>query len=440
MNKIADKHFKEILRGALLAFMLKLVAVAVTFGLNVVLARLLGAKDSGIFFLAFTVLTIAATIGRLGMDNSLVRFIAANMAVERHDKVKGVYVKAMLIAGVASTIVAIMLWFSSQWMADNLFRDDDLGAALQGMSIAIIPTALFMLHAQALQGLKRLGMAIPVLSIWTPLLTIVLSWLLVPVFGVNAAICSYLVASIVTLVIAFFVWHAATPFLKGKRGVFDMGELFESSIPLFWVALMNQTMMWSANFMLGIYHTTREVGIFNAANRTAMLTSFVLIAVNAIAAPKFAALYKQGDMQALRDIAWKTTLLGTSLACVPFLVFALAPGFVLGVFGADFLVASDALIILAVGQFVNVITGPVGYLLIMSGKESVFRDVLIIALLFNFSLCFVLIPAYAVDGAAIATAASVVVQNVFAAVMVKRVLGINILTGWRKTNRVVRDR
>ena len=46
--------------------------------MNVVISRQLGAEEAGLFFLVYTIVFIAAVIGRLGLDNTFVRFIATH--------------------------------------------------------------------------------------------------------------------------------------------------------------------------------------------------------------------------------------------------------------------------------------------------------------------------------------------------------------------------
>ncbi|WP_169709453.1 lipopolysaccharide biosynthesis protein [Deferrisoma camini] len=113
--------------------------------------------------------------------------------------------------------------------------------------------------------------------------------------------------------------------------------------------------------------TKAEVGVFGAALRTATLTSLLLVAVNSMTAPKFAALWAKGDLQGLEKTAVKSAVL-VSLSAAPILsILAFFPEQVLGLFGKDFASGAVALTILAAGQFVNAATGSVGYLLMMTG-------------------------------------------------------------------------
>ena len=53
-------------------------------------ARLLGPSDAGAFFLAVTAATVASTAGRLGLDNTVVRFSASRMALDDRPGARGV--------------------------------------------------------------------------------------------------------------------------------------------------------------------------------------------------------------------------------------------------------------------------------------------------------------------------------------------------------------
>ncbi len=421
-----DGHMQELLRGASIAFVLKILAAGFAFGLSVVMARLLGAEGSGIFFLAFTIVLIVAAIGRVGMDNALVRFIAANVAAKRPGKVLGVYQKAMLYSLVTATALSVLLYLLAPWISQVIFSKPELLQPLAIMAIAVVPLALLTLHAQALQGLKRIAASISVLSVIVPLLTCLIAVLFIPVYGINAAAWGYLFATIATLLLGRWFWQKAICSFKTHPAEFDRKELLASSMPLLTVVMMNMVITWSPMLFLGIWESSENIGIYSAASRTAMLTSFVLVAVNSIAAPKFAALYQQGDMEALGSVARKSTKIMALIASPVLLLFLLIPESILSIFGEQFKQGAVVLMILSIGQFINVATGSVGYLLMMSGNERLMRNNLLFCMLVVLLTSYMLIPLYGVIGAAISAGVVVGVQNLIAFVMVKRKLGIHI--------------
>ena len=87
------------------------------------------------------------------------------------------------------------------------------------------------------------------------------------------------------------------------------------------------------------------------------------------------------------------------------------------------------MIILAVGQLLNVASGPVGTILSMSRQERFVGIGMLASVVCNILLNYLLIPQYGVNGAAIATAISVGVWNLLMIVFAKRILGINANAG-----------
>jgi hypothetical protein len=66
---------------------------------------------------------------------------------------------------------------------------------------------------------------------------------------------------------------------------------------------------------------------------------------------------------------------------------------------------------LAIGQWVNVATGPAGTLFYMSGYEKILRNDIFFVTLLGVSISTVLIPLYGVNGAALSTTIALTVLN-----------------------------
>ena len=91
----------------------------------------------------------------------------------------------------------------------------------------------------------------------------------------------------------------------------------------------------------------------------------------------------------------------------------------MSIFGMDFSTAGNILAILAVGQFVNAFTGPVGLILMMGGREKDMRTLSLISVIVVVLMALLLIPNYGVKGAAIATSAGFISMNLFSVFMVR---------------------
>ena len=195
----------------------------------------------------------------------------------------------------------------------------------------------------------------------------------------------------------------------------------------------------SGTLMLGIWAENTDVSRYAVAWRTATLISFVLLAVNTIAQPKFAELYAQKDMNSLASTAHKATLLMTAFATPVFLILFAAPGYIMGIFGTDFAAGATSLQILSVGQFINVVAGSVGVLLVMSGHERDIRKVQIVVAVVVLAFTILLIPRYGDVGAALAAALALIVQNVMFGYFVWIRLGILMINPRSVVQRSVGD-
>jgi len=220
------------------------------------------------------------------------------------------------------------------------------------------------------------------------------------------------------------LWRLATPQLHNIVGSFVTSELLKSSVPLFWVAFLSMMINWMAVFSLAIWGTNEDIGVFAIAIRVAMLISLVLLPVNSISAPKFAALYEKKDLMALGSMARNTTTLMALMASPLLILCLIVPGWIMGIFGKEFAGGGYLLAIMAIGEFINVATGSVGYLLMMSGNERIMRNNVIFIAVLSVVLNVILVPSFGVTGAAISIAICLSLMNLISALFVWLRLGI----------------
>ncbi len=129
-------------------------------------------------------------------------------------------------------------------------------------------------------------------------------------------------------------------------------------------------------------------------------------------APRVSALHTEGNREHLQRLLTNTARAATLVAAPAILTFLLFPGPILGIFGPRFRAATPVLMILTGAQMTDVLCGPVGMLLIMTGHERISARIVGIAMVLNVVLNTALIPTFGPVGAAIATAASIIFRNV----------------------------
>ena len=411
---------QDVIRGASLAFALRVVGAGFGFLFNVLLARMLGAEGAGVYYLALTMAVIASAAGNLGLDLALLRFTASNAVREDWDRVAGAYRKGLAISASASSAIALATLIGSSWIATWVFSDPALAGPLRLMAIGVPCMSLLNLHAELLKGLGRIRDAVLVQGLGVQLISLPMLLLLGGPFGVYGAVAAFVSANLVVLSLGVILWRRAAPQIRDLRGAFGTRLLMDTSFPLMWIVALNLVMSWTDTVTIGIYMDSKWVGIYGVCLRLALLTDFVLVAVNSVVAPKFAALHAQDKHEELNRLGKSAAKLTALLALPPSLVFMILPGFVLGIFGEQFRVGASALAILTVGQFVSVATGSVGYILIMTGREKVERNIAVSFATLNLILNVMLVPVLGIVGAAISTSASLGVRNLVAYAVLRR--------------------
>jgi len=177
--------------------------------------------------------------------------------------------------------------------------------------------------------------------------------------------------------------------------------------------------------MLGALQGAEVVGIYRVATRAAQLVVFILAAANTVLQPTIAKLYAVKDMERLQRVVTRSARV-VLLVSIPIAVVLMVAGhWILLIFGQEFTEGATALAILSVGQLVNAAMGSVGLILNMTGHERDTARGVAIAAVVNVTLNAILIPLWGMNGAATATATSLVMWNVILAVQVVRRLGIH---------------
>ena len=420
------RHAGDVLRGSAAAAIVKVLTMAIGFLFNVVLARSLGADGTGVFYVALAVVTIASIVSRMGYDKTVVRFVAQHAESADWPAIRAVYLHALQRVTAVSLLLAVVLYFAAGWLAVVAFSSPDLEQPLAWLSLGLVPLALLALHGQFLKAIRDIGIALFMQNAAISALCLAGLLLLPQVGSLDELMLLYGAAIFAASVLAFWLW-----LYRGQvTGVttteaFDSDAIRQSGRALFVVSVVNKIVLpWGAILMLGVFAADADAGQFAIARRLAMLISFAYLAVDSVTAPKFAALFAAGDLQAVQYVARRCAVIMTAVAAPVALVFLAAPQWVLAFFGPGFTAAAPALAVLVAGQLVNAATGSTHNLLIMSGHEVVMRNVTILAGILLIVAGFVLVPLYGALGAAIATSASVVGLNLTALVMVRRKLGI----------------
>lgn len=420
---------KEMFFQSLVSLVIRIIAALSGFLFSALVARNLGAEQSGYFFLAFSIINILSVVCCLGLDQSVLYFTGRAFATRNWSLVRSILVRSVVVAFIVGSILSLSVFLAAD-LAGDVFKKPELTPVLRAMSFAIVGLALVMLLGMSLQGLRRVTSSIFLVNVCGNVCLIIFlyKW---PAMDLQDLALIYTFVSVIVVFLGFGYWWLVRPRLRSLDAKqVDWNEISRYSRSLFVVVLIAQLIQWSSQLIAGIWVEPADLARLAMAQRTAMLTSFVLLAVNLVVAPRFASMHQDNDLAGIQELALSSTRLMTLLTLPVVLIMIFFPGLLMGFFGDDFVAGTYLLRILVVGQLINVITGPVNNLLIMTGNADSMKSTMIMAGLIVVGCALILIPLYGVIGAAIATALAVSAQNLIAVWYVRRRLSINIFTAW----------
>jgi O-antigen/teichoic acid export membrane protein len=177
--------------------------------------------------------------------------------------------------------------------------------------------------------------------------------------------------------------------------------------------------------LLGKLMDPHSVAVYFAVIRTGGLVAFVSFSVISLTVPKFAEIHRTGSREALQRLVSHSIQLMFWPSLATAAALALAGPFVLSLFGADFRAGYPALLVVLAGLVVRAATGPVEYLLNMTGHHRDTLGVYAVAAAANIGLNLLLIPTLGIVGAALATYAAMLTGNAWLYLLVRKRLGVH---------------
>jgi O-antigen/teichoic acid export membrane protein len=427
------KLFSNDLRGYLVrgtAGFFGLQVVSTGFGLvtNILLARFLGASDYGLYTYLFAWIGLLTVLSMFGMGNLLIREISAFQSKEEWGGLRGLLQWTINRALIFSTLIAFVAmvagWLLKSYLAPGIFP-------AAWIALALLPfLACSNLVVAALQGFRRVILSkIPDVFIRAPLFLLMLGFAAI-FFPQSLNVFSITVLAGLAVVTAFLLgcwclYKAVPNDVFRTTSTYPQKKWLYSAFPLLLIVIFYELNARIPTLMLGSLSDTHTVGIYNVANLLSGLVSFIIAAVNVALGPVISSLYASREMARLQGIVTLSARIMFLVGCFLAAFLSLSRNYILDFFGAEFQDAETLLLVLLLGQIVNVAAGSVGTLLLMTGYEKDVVKAVGISTVLVAILNIFFIPLWGGMGAAYATVAGLVLWNGLLIYQVLKRLGID---------------
>lgn len=422
-SSLQNKDFKELISGSSVVFIAKVVATLIGLVFNLMVARIYGPESMGILALVNSFLAIALIPSLFGLQTSILRFIPEYIKKSSFFEALQIYKRSLIIVLIFSIVISMIVWFNAGYIAEYIFKKPEFTMIFSIAAIFLVFKSVGHMNQSALRAFKDFKL-FALLSVLTPLFNIlvliVLNYVIEDIYNPVYAIfsTSVFVCLLTFLFLKKVIEKNKTDKLFSKQTL-HIKQIITISAPMFLTSVMGTVITQTDIIMLGMYSDIEQVGIYAVVVKLALLTTFVLSSINVISAPRFSESFHSGDMDKLKTIVKKSSKL-IFFTTLPIVLFLLVFGkFTLGLFGEEFTIGYTAMVILLIGQFVNISVGSVGYLMNMTGYQKEYNYIIIASAIINIIINYILIPIYGTEGAAIASVVSLIFWNVISLTYVK---------------------
>jgi O-antigen/teichoic acid export membrane protein len=417
----------EVLVRASQVFAIRLVGAGLTYASMVVLARWLGPHNFGIYAYVLVIITLLGLGFSFGFNSSALRFVPSYLARKKLRRLSGFLRRSHGIV-VGLSLFGAICGAGLVWLFRNDIESYYVMPLLVGLLCVPVWTLLNQFEATA-RSFGWVNVAYIPGFILRPFLLMAFVGTIVLLGGTADAVSALWAltgaCAAAAVVQGVLVFSRVKPHLAEVRPAFHTSHWSTISLSFLMIDGFRMLLDNTDVLMIGRLLDPHSVAVYFAAIRSGGLVAFVSFSMMAFAVPKFAEIHSTGTKQDLQKFVteviqmmfWPSLLTAGALA-------ALGP-FILSLFGPDFRMGYPTMLVVLVGLVLRSATGPVEFLLNVTGHHRDTVRVYGFAAAASIGLNLILIPAFGIIGAAIATYTAMIGGNIYLYVLVKRRLGVS---------------
>lgn len=403
------------------------VGQGLQFGIQIVLARLLGPADFGLYGIGWTLLRLVGPLATLGMSSGVI--YAASVADPSDTGLKrDVLLQSLGLGLLAGIAIGAIGYISAPALSVRIFGKGELTAVIRSFSLALpLLTGLMVAGAST-----KLSMSM-VYSVCTEIAQVVLNLLLlfIALYFLQSRLIGAIAATVISyalslLLALYFMFSLFWPTLRSPNEMRSyVGELLTFSIPASIAGALANFINRVDRLVVGAFLSVGEVGIYQAASQTSALFDLMPNIFNNVIAVRVSDLYVRGDIKRLDELFKVGAKWSFYLSLPLFLVVCAAPGGVMEVFyGVNYQRGAWPLLIICMGLMSDAVIGAAAQILIFSGYQKLAGSISATALISAIVLNYLLVPRFGMIGGAISTALAEAGMLVGSLLSVKSRIGI----------------
>lgn len=417
----------RLLGRAGLSLGIRMGGVGLMFMAHVLLARAMSTDDYGSFVYAINAIPLMVLLVQLGFPSASVKYMHAYQAEPA--ALKGfVYASFALpsmlaLIGILAIAPLLLAYVPMPHVMQQTFT--------YGMW-AVLLFAMTQMAQQHLRALHRTSYSQVFEQIGLPLLLMAFAGYVLWqgarasfVESMHIYTLCYALLALVTMCVCWRMLGKHIPLNQAPQ--WHVAEWVRTALPM-GISVMAIALLSRLDvLMLGAYVAPETIAHYGVASRIAALLMFALAALGAVLDPMISQWYHAGEKHKISQLVSRIVRVIMVASMLMLGGLYLCGDVLLGMFGPEYLEAKSIMLVLAVGQALNISAGPSASILNVSGHQKAYMQLVLGCIAISAGALAFVIPAYGVMGAAIVTTTVLISMNIALGLMIYRKTGIRIL-------------
>lgn len=318
LNDIA----KASARGSLFLFLGKTSSTIIMAVVSILVARLLGPENYGLYALAMIAPTFLITLSNFGISPALIRFCAHFHSEGKDRKVVDLIKTGIIFNFILSLILSLVLLLLSESIATWVLRRPDLGLLIRFTSVYLVGQMIFNILHSVFIGLDKMeksgllmNMQAVTKAVASPLLILGMG-AIGAVLG--AGLGSLLAAAIGITMLLFSLYPTLDSHSGGENANFIQGLklMIPYGMPLYLSTLILGFLTQYRSFILALFVSNTEIGNYTTAMHFSVLITLLSYPIATSLFPAFSKLSINKDRNMVKKM-FKLSVKYTSLLLIP---------------------------------------------------------------------------------------------------------------------------
>jgi O-antigen/teichoic acid export membrane protein len=432
------QYSKEVAKGSLWSFIGNILSKLVSFFYVILLARSASQDDVGLFYLSYSIIGLVMVFSDLGLPGSLQRYVPYFEGRKEPGKISSLFKATYVLVTLSSLVFMGLVW----WQADSFaasYHNPGLADALRFIVPFVLIGSAFRINTIYLQGRADIRAMQYIINLQN-FLKLVLTLALFYFFGASLFTISlaFTLSHLLAIIASVFPLRRVSGSVPPSAAPISRHEMLREIIPFgFMLSILSSFTVIIASsdrILLGYLSPAQDanttVAIYAIATTLASLLTTLPLSIELIFLPLISRMVGMEDMDSVRKTT-QTAMRWTILVTIPVaIVMMLFSSDMLGVlYGDSYRPGALAMAIVTLAFLVRTYASMMSLTLAALRRVELELRVYLAVAVLNIALNALLIPAYGMDGSALATLASFALMLVLFYHYSRRIFGFSFHSG-----------